>query len=430
MGNVILQTALDLVELKRAVEIGGEALKGGADWIEAGTPLIKSEGMNSVRELKKKLRCHIVADMKTIDAGKPEVEMAVKSGADVVIILALSSDSTLKESIKAARKYGGKIMADLINTKNPVERAKELEKLGVDYINVHVGIDQQMVGYNPVETLKDILKSVNIPVAVAGGLDSEKSALCSSIGADIIIVGSNIVRSGDVAASTRKIREAIDRGVKIGEHVGRRDIEGDIRSMLLNVSTPNISDAMHRARAMDGVYPIVRGKKIVGKAVTVQTMDGDWAKPVEAIDVAQKGEVIVIKCSGYRDAVWGELATSSCINKKIAGVVIDGAIRDVDDIRKLDFPIFARREVPNAGEPKGFGEINVKVECGGIGVNPGDWIVADDNGVMVVPREDAFEIAKRSLEVKKHEERVRAEIVDKGRTLAEIVELYKWEKVQ
>jgi len=430
MGKVILQAALDLVELKRAIEIGDEALKGGADWVEAGTPLIKSEGMNSIRKLKKILKCPVIADMKTIDAGKPEVEMAAKSGADVIIILALSSDSTLKESIKAARKYGCKIMADLLNTKNPVDRAKEIEKMGIDYINVHVGIDQQMVGYDPIETLKTILQTVNIPVAVAGGLDAEKAAYCSSLGADIIIVGSCIVRSGDVTASTRKIRDAIDKKVEIKLSAKRKDIESEIRNMLLKVSTPNISDAMHRARAMRNIYPLITGKRIIGRAVTVHTMDGDWAKTVEAIDVADKGEVIVIKCSGDKEAVWGELATSSCVNKEIAGVVIDGAVRDVDDIRKLDFPVFIRREVPNAGEPKGFGEINVKIECGGLGVSPGDWIVADDNGVMVLPREDAYEIAKRSLEVKKHEERLRAEIVEKGRTLAEIVELYKWEKVQ
>ncbi|HID43076.1 MAG TPA: bifunctional hexulose-6-phosphate synthase/ribonuclease regulator, partial [Archaeoglobaceae archaeon] len=119
MDRSILQVALDLLELKRAIEIGEESLRGGADWVEAGTPLIKSEGMNAVRELKKSLHCPVVADMKTIDTGKAEIEMAARSGADTVIVLALSSDLTLKESIRAARKYGCKIMADLINTPEP-----------------------------------------------------------------------------------------------------------------------------------------------------------------------------------------------------------------------------------------------------------------------------------------------------------------------
>ena len=368
MDRPILQVALDLVELKRAVEIAGEALEGGVDWLEVGTPLIKSEGMNAVREIKKAYGVKTLADMKTIDTGSVEVEMAAKSGADIVIILGLSDDSTIQEAIRAARKYGAEVMADLINVPDPVERAKELEELGVDYINVHVGIDQQMKGMDPLDILSKVVDAVNVPVAAAGGLDAEKAASCVSLGAGIVIVGSNIVKSRNVVESAKKVRKAIDDAWREGRKVElrRKSLEEEIREILMNVSTPNVSDAMHRAKAMRDVYPIVRGKKIVGKAVTVSTMDGDWAKTVEAIDVAGKGDVIVIKCSGDTAAVWGELATRSCINKGIEGVIIDGAVRDVDDIRDLGYPVFARREVPNAGEPKGFGEINVKIECGGI----------------------------------------------------------------
>ncbi len=432
MNRPVLQVALDLLELKRAIEIAGEAIEGGADWIEAGTPLIKSEGMNAIRELKKKYRGHkILADMKTIDTGAVEVEMAAKSGADVVIILALSDDDTIAEAIRAARKYGCEVMADLINVPNPVERAKEVEEMGVDYINVHVGIDQQMKGFDPLEILGDVVKNVSIPVAAAGGLDAERAAVCVSIGANIIIVGSNIVKSRNVVEAARKVRTAIDDAAKgASVQLVRRTLEEETRELLMKVSTPNVSDAMHRARAMEGIHPLVRGKKVVGKAVTVSTMDGDWAKTVEAINVAGEGDVLVIKCSGDTAAVWGELATRSCINRKIAGVIIDGAVRDVDDIRALGYPVFARKEVPNAGEPKGFGEINVKIICGGVEVNPGDWIIADDNGVMVIPKQRAYEIARRALEVKKAEDRIRGEIEEKGRTLADVVELYKWEKVQ
>ncbi|MCS7121725.1 MAG: bifunctional hexulose-6-phosphate synthase/ribonuclease regulator [Archaeoglobaceae archaeon] len=429
MERPILQVALDLVELKRAIEIAGEAIEGGADWLEAGTPLIKSEGMNAIRELKKTYRDRkIVADMKTIDTGAVEVEMAAKSGADIVIILALSDNSTVAEAIRSARKYGCQLMVDLINTPDPVKRAEELENLGVDYINVHVGIDQQMIGIDPLEVLKEVVKKVNIPIAVAGGLDAEKASICVSLGADIVIVGSNIVKSRNVTDAARKIREAIDSAKKV--EIKRKSLEEEIREILLKVSTPNVSDAMHRAKAMEGIKPLVRGKKVVGKAITVSTMDGDWAKPVESINLAGRGDVLVIKCSGDTAAVWGELATRSCIVRGIEGVIIDGAVRDVDDIRALGFPVFAKKEVPNAGEPKGFGEINVKIICGNIEVNPGDWIIADDNGIMVIPKQRAYEIARRALEVKKAEDRIRGEIEEKKRTLADVIELYKWEKVQ
>ena len=73
----------------------------------------------------------------------------------------------------------------------------------------------------------------------------------------------------------------------------------------------------------------------------------------------------------YHIAPWGELATLSCMKKGLSGVVIDGAVRDVDDIRAMKFPVFAKAIVPNAGEPKGFGEINAEIQCGGQSVCPG-----------------------------------------------------------
>ncbi len=167
---------------------------------------------------------------------------------------------------------------------------------------------------------------------------------------------------------------------------------------------------------------------MVGPAVTVQTFEGDWAKTVEAIDTAQSGDVIVIYNGGSDQvAPWGELATLSCINKGVSGVVIDGAVRDIEDIRRLEFPVFARAVVPNAGEPKGFGEINTEIRCAGQTVRPGDYIVGDDNGIVVVPKERAYEIARRSVEVEKNESRIRDEIT-KGSTLSKVLRLEKWEK--
>jgi 3-hexulose-6-phosphate synthase/6-phospho-3-hexuloisomerase len=166
---------------------------------------------------------------------------------------------------------------------------------------------------------------------------------------------------------------------------------------------------------------------MVGPCVTVRTIPGDWAKPVEAIDVAKPGEVIVIDAGSRGPAVWGELASESCLQRKIAGVVIDGAIRDIDSIRALKFPAFARIVTPTAGEPKGFGEINAPIKIDNIPVSPGDWIIGDESGVVRVPKARAVEIANRAMDVLEKENRLRGEI-RAGGTLAKITELIKWEK--
>ncbi|MGA9141158.1 MAG: 3-hexulose-6-phosphate synthase [Methanocella sp.] len=422
----MLQVALDEVELARAVQIAREAVEGGADYVEAGTPLIKSEGMNAIRTLKKAVPGHIiVADMKTMDTGAIEVEMAAKAGAGIVSILGASHDSTIEDSVRSARKYGVKLAVDLINVPDPAARAARVQELGADIIGIHVGIDQQMVGQDPLDVLRKVRGAVSIPIAAAGGLDARSAAAAVALGADIVIVGGNIIRSKDVTGAAKTVRSAIDHAT-VQETV-KQSLDEEIRSLFMQVSTPNISDAMHRYPALRDIKPVYEGIKIAGKAVTVHNFPGDWAKPVEASDVAGPGEIIVINNNSNYVAPWGELASHGCVQKGIAGVVIDGAIRDVDEIRRMKFPSFASAIVPNAGDPKGFGEINVEINCGGQTVRPGDWVIGDDNGVMVVQKERAYEVARRAMEINKNEDRVRVEI-DRGKTLAQVMDLYKWEK--
>ena len=427
MKKAVLQVALDILELKRALQIAQESLEGGSDWIEVGTPLIKSEGMQSIRLMRDRFPDTIlVADMKVADTGALEVEMAAKAGANIVCVLADADNSVISEAVRASRLYGIRIMADLINVKDPVSRACELEAMGVDILCAHVGIDQQMTGKTSLELLASLTEQVHIPLAVAGGIDAASAGDAVRSGADIVIVGGWIVRSADVTGSTKKIRREMDNPSI--RSIEKKLPDEEIRSLLMQVSAPNVTDAMHRKGAMSGIVSICGNVRMVGRAVTVQTFAGDWAKPVEAIDVAGKDEVIVINNDGATHvAPWGELATLSCVKKGISGVVIDGAVRDVDDIRIMKFPLFAKAVVPNAGEPKGFGEINAEIQCGGQYVRPGDWIIGDESGVVVIPAERAYEVARRALEVKKNEERIREEI-RRGSTLSEVAELSKWEK--
>jgi 3-hexulose-6-phosphate synthase/6-phospho-3-hexuloisomerase len=427
MKKAVLQVALDLLELKRALQIAQESVDGGADWIEVGTPLIKSEGMHAIRSMRERFPSSIiVADMKVADTGTLEVEMAAKAGANIVCVLADADNSVIAEAVRASRLYGIQIMADLINVKDPVSRAGELEAMGVDIICAHVGIDQQMMGKSSLDLLASLSEQGHISLAIAGGIDAASAGDAVRSGADIVIVGGWIVRSADVTGSTKKIRSAMDNPSI--RSIEKKSPDEEIRSLLMQVSAPNITDAMHRKGAMSGIVSICGNVKMVGRAVTVQTFAGDWAKPVEAIDVARKNDVIVINNDGATHvAPWGELATLSCEKKGISGVVIDGAVRDVDEIRIMKFPLFAKAIVPNAGEPKGFGEINAEIQCGGQYVRPGDWIIGDESGVVVIPAERAYEIARRALEVKKNEERIREEI-RRGSTLSEVAELIKWEK--
>jgi 3-hexulose-6-phosphate synthase/6-phospho-3-hexuloisomerase len=197
-----LQIALDVLNIKKALEIAKKC--SGAHIFEAGTPLIKSEGLKAVTELKNHFPDKIiVADMKTMDVGYLETEIAAKAKADVVSILAVADDNTIKDSVKAGRKHGIKICCDLINVKDPVKRAKELEKFGVDSLSLHLGIDQQKKSKYPYPTLRKLCKEVKIPVSAGGGLTDKDVLNVIKAGADIIIIGSFITKSKDPSQTTK-----------------------------------------------------------------------------------------------------------------------------------------------------------------------------------------------------------------------------------
>jgi len=426
----VLQVALDFMHLKRALQAADEAVAGGADWVEAGTPLIKSEGVDAVRALRKRFPRHtVVADMKIMDTGAFEVEIAAKAGADVVTVLAASDDATVAEAVKAARRYGAKVMADLIGCDDMPSRAKQVQALGVDYLCVHVSIDEQMIARTPLRRLEQVVRVAKVPVAVAGGLNSETVAQALKAGASILIVGGALIKAPDVKRATAALKAAMKRRRAVRTQLYKKYAEKDLAAAFSRVSTPNIADAAQKRGVLRGILPRNgHGVRLVGRALTVKTADGDWAKPVEAIDRAKPGDVIVVDAGGGQVAIWGELASESSKVKGVTGVVIDGAVRDLDAIVELGFPCFSRHVVPVAGEPKGHGEIGPEIECGGQTVRTGDWIIGDESGVVVVPQESAVEIANRALDVLERENRLREEI-RRGATLSSVLELEKWEKV-
>jgi len=398
-----LQVALDFVDLPRAIKVARLAFEGGADILEVGTPLIKSYGMEAVRAFRKEFKnARIVADMKIMDTGRLEVETAAKSGANIVTVCSASGVATVNECLEAGLNYGAEIFLDFLG----VEDINEIEKflsLSVNCIGIHISIDEQMRGITESTLLAEIIKRTTIPVAVAGGINSQTAATYVAQGAETIIVGGAITKAKNPKAETEKIKKAISEGISIPTEYFVRVDEKNIRKILEKVSAANASDALHRAIPLKGIFPVKQGVKMVGRAITVRTYPGDWAKPVEAIDKAKKGDVLVIDAGGVPPACWGELATNSAIQKELSGVVIYGGVRDVSDIRKMNIPVFASVITPQAGEPKGFGEIGVPIVVGGVRVKTGDWVIGDDDGVVVLPKEKAAEYTNRAMDVLERE---------------------------
>lgn len=155
-------------------------------------------------------------------------------------------------------------------------------------------------------------------------------------------------------------------------------------------STCILSDALKRFYTMDeGIVPMFEFGRMVGTAFTVKTRPGDNLLIHKSIELVQPGDVLVVDTCGCRNySVMGDLVALCFKKKGLAGVVVDGTIRDITEIKRLGMPVFARGVVPSAGDKDGPGEINFPVVCGGLVVNPGDIIVGDEDGLVVIPKND------------------------------------------
>jgi regulator of RNase E activity RraA len=187
------------------------------------------------------------------------------------------------------------------------------------------------------------------------------------------------------------------------------------------LASSNLADAMGRFHFMDPGITMRTGLPLCGVAVTVMARPADNLMVHKAMEVAGPGDIIVVNTSGNTtSAVFGELMGNSAIAARLGGLVVDGAIRDVSALAELGFPAFSRSVSAGGCDKDGPGEINVPIACGNTVVMPGDIIVGDQDGVVVVPREDADEVLTLVRALKNRETARVAEIRSGGVFKAEI----------
>jgi len=210
-----LLLALDFIDITGAMELLKE-VGDGIDIVEVGTPFVIKEGITAVKQVHAAFpNLKVMADLKIMDAGEYECKMAFEAGADIVTVLGVADDATIKASVAEARRQGaGKyIMIDMIGAADIGKRAAEIDALGVDYICVHTAFDIQETGKNPLDELQ-IVKSVvkNAKTAVAGGI--KLSTIDGIVGENpaIVIVGGGITGQADKRATAMEMKKRMGRG--------------------------------------------------------------------------------------------------------------------------------------------------------------------------------------------------------------------------
>lgn len=187
--------------------------------------------------------------------------------------------------------------------------------------------------------------------------------------------------------------------------------------------TAVVSDCMDRLQAMDATIRLLAGDGLAGRAFCVETVAGDSATIHLALQDAPPDSVVVVAAGGHTGrAVWGGVLAAAARQRGVRGVVVDGVVRDLDELRGAGFPVYARGSCP-AGPHKGFrGRWGVPIACGGTVVHPGDLVLGDTDGIVVVPASQTASLAAVVAERRRAEEHWRQEIRG-GRTTAELLGL-------
>lgn len=208
-----LQLALDLVNIPDGIALVKE-VEQYVDIVEIGTPIVINEGLHAVKAMKDAFpNLEVLADLKIMDAGGYEIMKAAEAGADIVTVLGATNDLTIKGAVEEAKKQNKQILVDMINVADLEKRAREVDALGVDYICVHTGYDQQAAGQSPFEDLQTIKRAVtNAKTAVAGGIKLETLPEVIKAGPDLVIVGGGITGAADKAAVASEIQRLVKQG--------------------------------------------------------------------------------------------------------------------------------------------------------------------------------------------------------------------------
>lgn len=198
--KTIVQVAVDLTETDAAVELAGEALQAGADWLEVGNPWIKMEGARTaLRSLCEAFPdAYVLADLMILSGSARYIDLAAETGVRNVTVTALAPDYTVEEAITLGRERGIDVTVDLFNTTDPIADAVKYEAMGATHVMVHFGVDQKrkFPAGSPVGVLREVVDAVSVPVSYAT-YDADEAIEAVRSGAAIVVQGSPLITGPD-----------------------------------------------------------------------------------------------------------------------------------------------------------------------------------------------------------------------------------------
>jgi 3-hexulose-6-phosphate synthase len=198
---------MDVLDLPSALTLANQVAEH-VDILELGTPLVKSAGIGAVSAVKAAHPDKLVfVDLKTADAGELEAALAFEAGADLVTVMGAADDDTVRGAVAAGRRYGGRVVADMITVvADRVARIREVAKLGVAFVEIHAGLDEQARPGYSIGVLLEDGRQAGVPFSIAGGITAGTIAAVREAGAVVAVAGGAIYGAADPGAAARELK--------------------------------------------------------------------------------------------------------------------------------------------------------------------------------------------------------------------------------
>jgi 3-hexulose-6-phosphate synthase len=201
--RITVQISLDLTSIDEALAVAEVAVRAGVQWLEAGTPLILAEGTRAIRALHHRFPAHpIVADLKIMDGGALETDLAAEAGASFVVVMSRATDATVRAVVRAARSRGIHVMADILGAPDYRGEARRMEDLGADVVIAHLGFDERAEASDRsvFDFLPEVIAGTSLPVQAVGGIRLSDLSRLPALGAPLLVVGAPLVISNEAFA--------------------------------------------------------------------------------------------------------------------------------------------------------------------------------------------------------------------------------------
>jgi 3-hexulose-6-phosphate synthase len=207
--GITVQISLDLTSINEALAVADVAVRAGVQWLEAGTPLILAEGTRAIRALHDTFPAHpIVADLKIMDGGALETDLAADAGASFVVVMSRATDATVRAVVRAARNRGIRVMADILGADDYRAEARRMEDLGADVVIAHLGFDERAEASqrSVFDFLPDVIAGTSLPVQAVGGIRLSDLSRLPGLGAPLVVVGAPLVISAEAFSPAVDLR--------------------------------------------------------------------------------------------------------------------------------------------------------------------------------------------------------------------------------